>query len=221
MKKISVGVAALCAAAGAAIAQPQLDLKYTVTDVGGGQYHYVFTLAPNAGWAPGMGWRWLIFGDEPGTCCGGSGISPFVGYVSDPNVFPVGPWTQHGFSSGGHNGPDMSFVLDFWVPSSATETLTWAGTVAANLQQGQLKWSTLAGTQGGATAADWTVAECTNCGVQCYPDCNGDTLLNLSDFGCFTTKFALGDPYADCNGDTFLNLSDFGCFTTKFALGCP
>ena len=57
--------------------------------------------------------------------------------------------------------------------------------------------------------------------VVCYPDCNGDAVLNLSDFGCFTTKFALGDPYADCNGDTLLNLSDFGCFTTKFALGCP
>ena len=55
----------------------------------------------------------------------------------------------------------------------------------------------------------------------CYPDCNGDAVLNLSDFGCFTTKFALGDPYADCNGDAVLNLSDFGCFTTKFALGCP
>ncbi|MCC6659763.1 MAG: hypothetical protein IT437_02630, partial [Phycisphaerales bacterium] len=46
-------------------------------------------------------------------------------------------------------------------------------------------------------------------------------VLNLSDFGCFTTKFALGDAYADCNGDGVLNLSDFGCFTTKFALGCP
>ena len=54
----------------------------------------------------------------------------------------------------------------------------------------------------------------------CYPDCNGDAAINLSDFGCFTTKFALGDPYADCNGDAALNLSDF-CFTTKFALGCP
>ncbi|MCC6661448.1 MAG: DVUA0089 family protein [Phycisphaerales bacterium] len=57
-------------------------------------------------------------------------------------------------------------------------------------------------------------------GPSCYPDCNGDGALNLSDFGCFTTKFALGDPYADCNGDGQLNLSDFGCFTTKFALGC-
>ena len=57
--------------------------------------------------------------------------------------------------------------------------------------------------------------------VLCYPDCNRDGQANLSDFGCFTTKFALGDLYADCNGDAVLNLSDFGCFQTRFALGCP
>lgn len=28
----------------------------------------------------------------------------------------------------------------------------------------------------------------------CYPDCNGDGLLNLADFGCFQTQFALGCP---------------------------
>ncbi|MCC6660964.1 MAG: immunoglobulin domain-containing protein [Phycisphaerales bacterium] len=55
----------------------------------------------------------------------------------------------------------------------------------------------------------------------CYPDCNGDGALNLSDFGCFQTKFALGQPYADCNGDGQRNLADFGCFQTKYALGCP
>ncbi len=55
----------------------------------------------------------------------------------------------------------------------------------------------------------------------CYPDCNGDQLLNLADFGCFQTAFATGNMYADCNGDTILNLADFGCFQTKFAIGCP
>jgi hypothetical protein len=55
----------------------------------------------------------------------------------------------------------------------------------------------------------------------CYPDCNGDGVLGLADFGCFQTKFALQDPYADCNGDGVLGLADFGCFQTKFALGCP
>jgi hypothetical protein len=58
-------------------------------------------------------------------------------------------------------------------------------------------------------------------GPTCYADCNGDGVLGLADFGCFQTKFALGDPYADCNGDGVLGLADFGCFQTKFALGCP
>jgi hypothetical protein len=58
-------------------------------------------------------------------------------------------------------------------------------------------------------------------GAECYPDCDGDEVLTLADFGCFQTKFALGDLYADCNGDLVLNLADFGCFQTQFALGCP
>ncbi|MCC6659293.1 MAG: hypothetical protein IT437_00235 [Phycisphaerales bacterium] len=55
----------------------------------------------------------------------------------------------------------------------------------------------------------------------CYPDCNADGAVNLSDFGCFQTRFALGCNYSDCNGDGARNLADFGCFQTKFALGCP
>jgi hypothetical protein len=58
-------------------------------------------------------------------------------------------------------------------------------------------------------------------GPTCYPDCNGDGVLGLADFGCFQTRFALGNSYADCNGDGVLGLADFGCFQTKFALGCP
>ena len=54
----------------------------------------------------------------------------------------------------------------------------------------------------------------------CKPDFNGDGLLNLADFGAFTTAFALGEQRADYNGDGVLNLADFGAFTTGFALGC-
>ena len=57
--------------------------------------------------------------------------------------------------------------------------------------------------------------------LSCYPDCNGDGVLTVADFGCFQTKFVIGDPYADCNADGSLTVSDFGCFQTKFALGCP
>ena len=55
----------------------------------------------------------------------------------------------------------------------------------------------------------------------CYADCNADGLLTVADFGCFQTKFVLGNLYADCNGDGALSVADFGCFQTKFVLGCP
>ncbi len=59
------------------------------------------------------------------------------------------------------------------------------------------------------------------CAAPCYADCDGNSALDLADFGCFQSKFALADPYADCNADGLLSLADFGCFQTKFAVGCP
>lgn len=55
----------------------------------------------------------------------------------------------------------------------------------------------------------------------CYADCNDDGLLNVADFGCFQTRFALSEPYADCNKDGAFTVADFGCFQTKFTAGCP
>ena len=55
----------------------------------------------------------------------------------------------------------------------------------------------------------------------CYPDCNTDGALTVADFGCFQTKFVIGDPYADCNGDGVRTVADFGCFQTRFVVGCP
>jgi predicted outer membrane repeat protein len=49
-------------------------------------------------------------------------------------------------------------------------------------------------------------------------------VLNVSDFICFQTKYAAGDPYANCDGSTIvpiLNVSDFICFQQKYAAGCP
>jgi hypothetical protein len=58
-------------------------------------------------------------------------------------------------------------------------------------------------------------------GSGCYPDCNEDGVLTVADFGCFQTKFVLGDPSADCNADGSLTVADFGCFQTRFVAGCP
>jgi hypothetical protein len=57
--------------------------------------------------------------------------------------------------------------------------------------------------------------------IGCYADCNADGALTVADFGCFQTRFVVGDPYADCNADGTLTVADFGCFQTKFVVGCP
>ncbi len=62
---------------------------------------------------------------------------------------------------------------------------------------------------------------------QCYPNCNGDTTatgaarLDVSDYICFQTKFALNHAYADCDQNQVLDINDYICFQTRFALGCP
>jgi len=61
----------------------------------------------------------------------------------------------------------------------------------------------------------------------CYANCDNSTIppiLNVSDFICFQTKYAAGDPYANCDNSTIppvLNVSDFICYQTKYAAGCP
>lgn len=61
----------------------------------------------------------------------------------------------------------------------------------------------------------------------CYANCDNSSIapvLNVSDFVCFQTKYAQGDPYSNCDGSTVvpvLNVSDFVCFQTKYAAGCP
>ena len=55
----------------------------------------------------------------------------------------------------------------------------------------------------------------------CYADCTQDGALTVADFGCFQTRFVLGEACADCNLDAFLTAADFGCFQTAFVVGCP
>jgi uncharacterized protein (TIGR03118 family) len=61
----------------------------------------------------------------------------------------------------------------------------------------------------------------------CYANCDHSTtppVLNINDFACFLSKFAMGDPYANCDGSTsfpVFNVNDFTCFLGRFAAGCP
>ena len=217
MKKFSF--ASLLALPAIASAQSLL-LEYSVEDIGGGLYQYEFCLSTDDGWAPGMGWRWFIFGDEPGTGSGGTGVSPLTGFVGDPASLPIGPWTFYTSSGGGHNGPTLGGVLDYWIPATGDEVLTWRGTSTANLGEGELLFSSLAGTLGGAVAPNFAVATLKDGGADCYADCDGDGQLTIFDFLCFQNAFASGDPYADCDGDGAFTIFDFLCFQNAFAEGC-
>ncbi len=56
----------------------------------------------------------------------------------------------------------------------------------------------------------------------CLPDCNDDEVLNIDDFICFTTNFAMQTygPGTDCDKNGWLSVDDFICFQTNFVLGC-
>jgi hypothetical protein len=60
-----------------------------------------------------------------------------------------------------------------------------------------------------------------DCEETCYADCEADQDLDIDDFICFQTSYALALPYADCEQDNDLDIDDFVCYQTFFAVGCP
>jgi Metallo-peptidase family M12 len=58
------------------------------------------------------------------------------------------------------------------------------------------------------------------CEDGCYADCDATGSLNIDDFICYQTLFALGDLAADCDASGSLNIDDFICYQTSFSLGC-
>jgi serine protease len=142
-------------------------------------------------------------------------------FVINANVtksLPAGEyWMQFAYTGTLGSGP--------WCPTTTIQGQRLSNPNNNSMQYNVTAW--VAATDAGQGCAP--VAVPTDCTwelqgtetTNCYPDCNGDGVLGLADFGCFQTKFALNDPYADCNGDGVLGLADFGCFQTKFALGCP
>jgi hypothetical protein len=214
--KLSLGLAAAAALALSSHATAQsLDLCYDVVDIGGGLYEYSFVCEIDAGWAPGMGWRWYIFGDQSGA------PSPMTN-VAMTSSFPVGPWTQLSSSGGGHNGPTFAPVLDYWIPASGSETLEWSCTSTDLLPQGELLFSTLAGTVGGAVAPNFKVATQGCAGGGCVGDLNGDGFTDLTDLGILLADFGCMTPPGPCvgdlNGDGNTDLTDLGILLADF--GC-
>ncbi len=208
--------AGLCLGLAATAGATPLRMDYCVTDIGGGLFEYEIALIldnNDGSWFAGNGFGWMIFGDAQ------NAMSPIADFVMDPGSFPIGPWTTLGSSSGFHNGPTLHFVLDPWVPTAVGETLTWRGTSATNLPQGQMIWSSIF-TTGGASIAEFIVAN--SCSTTCYPDCNKSGGLSIADFICFQAEYVAGNlAYADCNQSGGLSIADFICFQAEYVAGCP
>jgi hypothetical protein len=54
----------------------------------------------------------------------------------------------------------------------------------------------------------------------CYPDLDGNGVLDLFDFLEFVNMFNAADPVADCDHSGVLDLFDFLCFVNGFDAGC-
>jgi hypothetical protein len=140
----------------------------------------------------------------------------------------------------GQNSTPIPMVFDKWIPTEIYIDLD-ADTVWAQVDTGSgfqkvidppSSWT--AGASGGGKQAIecWDMYSGGAVGFlyddlnfgpdapTCYPDCDGSGTLDIDDFICFQTFFAIGDPYADCDASGTLNIDDFICFQTFFAIGC-
>lgn len=54
----------------------------------------------------------------------------------------------------------------------------------------------------------------------CGADCDGSGSLDIDDFVCFQTEYAIGSDKADCDASGELDIDDFMCFQTLYAVGC-
>jgi hypothetical protein len=184
---------------------PSLQYAGLVCGLGGSKYLLIKVQSQN-----GLG-TFDTFGIYEGVAYGGWGGAG-SGFFTLNQTFSEARMTVT-FSNGGDR-----LTLDFDTDFNGTPDQTYIAD-GVNLISGQFGQGYGLGAYAAASVMDnWVVGPPP---TACYPDCDGDDALTLADFGCFQTKFALGDPYADCNGDLVLNLADFGCSQTAFAVGCP
>ena len=55
----------------------------------------------------------------------------------------------------------------------------------------------------------------------CYPDCDGNGVLDILDFLCFQNSVVAGEPYAcECDSEPVCDIFDFLCFQNAFVKGC-
>ncbi len=153
---------------------------------------------------PGFNINGYAFGDPIGNSV--FGIHPSQAYPGSPMI-PENPiflwsavWTPKEYAA-----ETVSFELDPWLATALfaiPELAPYPPTFGAE------KWLVTFG------SAALTVQ------ASCVPDCDGNNSLDIDDFICFQTFFAIADPKADCDADGQLLIDDFICFQTLYAIGC-
>jgi hypothetical protein len=130
-----------------------LQLDYTVEAEDEGWFKYDFELSVDNNddsYEPGQSWRWIVFGDAPS-----GSSSPLTNWRGD--LANSSPWiSSFKTTTGSHNGVTLydsrdenysnGSVLAYWTPTGIGDSLFWSGKSTANLQQGELLFSTLLAT---------------------------------------------------------------------------
>jgi hypothetical protein len=112
-----------------------------------------------------------------------------------------GGWSAVG--DGVHNG-SISFMASMPTPRGPSLFMTGGFTTAG----------------GGSVMYTARLVGCPSCYANCDQSTAAPT-LNVNDFLCFMTRFALHAPEANCTNDATIDLADFMCFMQRFAAGCP
>jgi uncharacterized membrane protein len=127
----------------------------------------------------------------------------------------------------GGGGGGLAFVWS--TETGIMEASEYLASRGVTVPPDQKIWGVSAISGDGLTIAGGAVSMQTNQGMgfvatlpttSCQADCDASAALDIDDFICFQTYFALGDAKADCDKSGWLNIDDFVCFQTVFALGC-
>ncbi len=134
-----------------------------------------------------------------------SGVSGDFGIVTLPNFVALT-----------HVGTGFQIDLDVFSrqlgPSKPVGTVNLNNTGMSNIQPKAMEGDRIFVVHNGVL----TIVDPMPCPANC--DCTNS--LDIDDFICFQTRFALNDPYADCDADGELTVDDFVCFQTAYAAGC-
>ena len=146
-------------------------------------------------------------------------------FGQDSRMYGVDVVSSHdAWAVGGEPGPFGSGVAFRYV------TVHWDGVEWSNVENPNkgVLYAVSASSSSDAWAVGWgmdslgysTGTHTLHYTAACYADCDSSGGLDIDDFVCFQTLFAISDPAADCDADGSLTIDDFICFQTAFAFGC-